>query len=343
MCPKASVTKTALIVIAVLASIALLVFFGELLMLLFAAILIAAVLDSGVALIKRFLPIHRLVALILTIVISIMLVGFALVAGGMTIIDQLDALSGVLGDAWRMLADQLNDWGVPVLRTFNAEDIWERLPEPQTMFGGAGAVLGTGFGMLSNLVIVSLVGIFLAADPSRYRDGLVLFVPVWFRPRLGAVLDRAGATLQRWLVGQLALMVIVGGATTVLLLVMGVNYALSLGIIAGLLNFIPFLGPILGFVPIGLAMIGQDMTTALIVLGGYTLIQQADANVLSPLIQDRVVNLAPALTIAFLLLMGIILGPIGVALATPLLAALRILVLELYVGDVLGDEAVKKA
>ncbi|HAJ02347.1 MAG TPA: hypothetical protein DCL55_03760 [Brevundimonas sp.] len=112
---------------------------------------------------------------------------------------------------------------------------------------------------------------------------------------------------------------------------------LTLGLIAGLLNFIPFVGPILAFIPIGLSMIGQDWTTALIVLGGYTLIQQFDANVTTPLIQDRVVNLAPALTVIFLLFMGVALGPLGVALGTPLLAALRVLVLELYVRDVLGD------
>lgn len=279
----------------------------------------------------------RMVALGLTLLLAIALLVFAVVLGGMTVADQLDALGGVLGEAWKMVADQLNAWGVPVMRTFSAEELFERLPEPQTMFGGAGAVLGTGFGFISNFLIVSLVGMFLAADPARYRDGLVLFAPLDFRPRLRAVLDKAGAILQRWLVGQLALMLIVGAATTILLLVMGVPYALSLGLIAGLLNFIPFLGPIIGFVPIGLAMIGQDLSTALIVLAGYTVIQQVDANILSPLIQDRVVNLAPALTIAFLLFMGIMLGPVGVMLATPALAALRIFTLELYVGDVLGD------
>lgn len=332
-----------LILAAALFAIVFMVMFADLMMLAFAGVLIAAVLDAGIRLVKRYLPIHRLVALGITILVAIALLGFALVAGGMTVIDQLDALSRVLADAWRVVAGQLNDWGIPVLRTFNAQDIWERLPEPQTMFGGAGAVLGTGFGMISNLLIVSLIGIFLAADPARYRDGLVLFAPLGFRDRLRAVLDRAGGTLQRWLVGQLALMLIVGVATTILLLVMGVNYALSLGIIAGVLNFIPFIGPIFAFVPIGLAMLGQDTTSALIVLVGYTIIQQLDANVLTPLIQDRVVDLAPALTIAFLLFMGVILGPIGVMLATPLLAALRILVLELYVGDVLGDQNAKKA
>lgn len=335
--------KTMLIGIAVFAGVVLVVMFAELMLLVFAGILIAAVLDSGIGMFRRHLHIPRIAALLLTILLAIALLAFAIVAGGMTVVDQLDALSDALGEAWRMVADQLNSWGIPVLRTFHAEDIWERLPEPQTMFGGAGAVLGTGLGIMSNFVIISLVGIFLAADPARYRDGLVLLVPLTYRDRMRAILDRTGTMLQRWLVGQLALMAIVGGLTTVLLVVMGVNYALSLGIIAGLLNFIPFVGPIVAFVPIGLAMIGQEFTTAVIVLAGYTVIQQLDANLFSPLIQDRVVNLAPALTIAFLLFMGVMLGPIGVTLATPLLAALRVLVLELYVADVLGDWKVRKA
>ncbi len=331
--------RTILIGIAALSVVGLLVFFSDLLLLIFAGVLIAAVLDSGIKMFRRILPVPRVLALVMTIVLAIGVIGFALVVGGVTVLNQLDALSRALGEAWRVVADQLNDWGIPVLRTFNIEDIWERLPEPQTIFGGAGAVLGTGFGMISNILIVSLIGIFLAADPARYRDGLVIFAPISVRPRLREVLDQAGQTLQRWLVGQLALMLIVGVATTVLLLAVGVSFALSLGIIAGVLNFIPFMGPILAFVPIGLAMIGQDLSTAIIALAGYTFIQQMDANVLSPLVQDRVVHLPPALTVAFLLFMGVIFGPIGVALATPLLAALRVLSLELYVGDVLGDRA----
>jgi predicted PurR-regulated permease PerM len=323
-----SVARTILIGIAALSVVGLLVFFSDLLLLIFAGVLIAAVLDSGIKMFRRILPVPRVLALVMTIVLAIGVIGFALVVGGVTVLNQLDALSRALGEAWRVVADQLNDWGIPVLRTFNIEDIWERLPEPQTIFGGAGAVLGTGFGMISNILIVSLIGIFLAADPARYRDGLVIFAPISVRPRLREVLDQAGQTLQRWLVGQLALMLIVGVATTVLLLAVGVSFALSLGIIAGVLNFIPFMGPILAFVPI-----------AIIALAGYTFIQQMDANVLSPLVQDRVVHLPPALTVAFLLFMGVIFGPIGVALATPLLAALRVLSLELYVGDVLGDRA----
>jgi predicted PurR-regulated permease PerM len=312
--------------------------YAHIIMLVFAAVLVAAVLDALIRLLMRLVPIlPRAVAVILTLIFVVVLVIVAAIGGGVTIVTQFDALSRALAEAWDMVASQLNDWGLPVARTFDVTDIVEAIPEPQTIFGGAGAVLGTGFGLLSNMVIVFLTGIFLAIDPKRYRDGLAILLPIEARPRAREVLAKAGTTLQHWLVGQLALMAIVGGLTTVLLLVMGVSYGLTLGLIAGLLNFIPFVGPILAFVPIGLSMIGQDWTTALIVLGGYTLIQQFDANVTTPLIQDRVVNLAPALTIIFLLFMGVALGPLGVALGTPLLAALRVLVLELYVRDVLGD------
>lgn len=311
--------------------------FADILLLVFAAILIAAVLDTAIGQLRRILPVGRYFALGLFIALAFILLGLALVVGGMTLVDQLDALSKALGEAWQMVAGQLNAWGIPAPRNFNYDDVVSNLPEPQTIFGGAGVVLGRGLGAISNLVIVVLMGIFLAIDPHRYRDGLLLLAPRGYRRRLREVLGKVGTTLQHWLVGQLALMAIVGGATMVLLLAMGISYAIPLGLIAGLLNFIPFIGPILAFVPIGLAMLGQDMTTALIVLGGYTVIQQLDANLFTPLIQDRVVSLAPALTIAFLLFMGVTSGPVGVALATPLLAALRVLVLELYVSDVLGD------
>ena len=311
-----------IIVLALIGLLALVLvaLYAHIFMLVFAAILVAAVLD----------------ALIRTLIFVVAVIIIAAIGGGVTIVTQFDALSSALGEAWDMVASQLNDWGLPVARTFDVTDIVEAIPEPQTIFGGAGAVLGTGFGLISNMVIVFLTGIFLAIDPRRYRDGLTILLPIKARPRAREVLGKAGVTLQHWLVGQLALMAIVGGLTTALLLVMGLSYGLTLGLIAGLLNFIPFVGPILAFIPIGLSMIGQDWT-ALIVLGGYTLIQQFDANVTTPLIQDRVVNLAPALTVIFLLFMGVALGPLGVALGTPLLAALRVLVLELYVRDVLGD------
>lgn len=328
-----------ILTLAGLAGLAVLFFFADLLLLVFAAILIAAALDALIRLVRIVLPFNRLAALGLTLVLALAVLAFLVFVGSVTLVDQLEALSKALAEAWVTVAGVLNEWGIPAPRNFDYDDVVGSLPEPQTVFGGAGAVLGRGLGMLSNLVIAFLMGVFLAIDPQRYRDGLVVLAPRHFRDRAREVLDRTGATLQHWLVGQLALMAIVGGATTTLLLVMGVSYAVLLGLIAGLLNFIPFVGPILAFIPIGLAMLGQDMTTALVVLGGYTLIQQADANLFTPLIQDRVVNLAPALSIAFLLFMGIATGPIGVALATPLLAALRVLVLNLYVGDFLGDRA----
>lgn len=312
-------------------------FNADIVMLIFAAVLLAAVLDAIISLLMRFLPVPRGVAVAATLLLIIGLLAFGIFIGGMTIANQFDALWRALGEAWDMVATQLNHWGIPVARTFDTEDLAGAIPEPQTIFGGAGAMLGTGLGMLSNIVIVFLTGVFLAIDPARYRDGLILLLPMRQRPRAREVLGKVGLTLQHWLVGQLALMAIVGGLTTALLLLMGISYAVTLGLIAGVLNFIPFVGPIIAFVPLALSMIGQDLTTALIVLGGYTLIQQFDANVTTPLIQDRVVNLAPALTIVFLLFMGVTLGPIGVALGTPLLAAVRVLVLELYVRDVLGD------
>lgn len=317
----------------------ILVFFADLLLLIFAAVLVAAVLDAVVGLVCTVLPLKRLAALALTLLLAALLLVVAVLAGSITLVDQLDALSDALGDAWVRVSEFLNGWGIPAPRNFDYDDVVDSLPEPQTMFGGAGAVFGRGLGMISNLVIVILMGIFMAIDPQRYREGLVLLFPPRTRERAREVLGKAGSTLQYWLLGQLALMAIVGGATALLLLVMGISYAVLLGLIAGLLNFIPFIGPILAFVPIGLAMLGQDLPTALVVLGGYTLIQQLDANLFTPLIQDRVVNLAPALTIGFLLFMGIATGPIGVALATPLLAALRVLVLEVYVHDFLGDRA----
>lgn len=331
-------TRSLLIILAAVAALALFVLLAETLLLLFGAILVAAVLDVAVRGVQRILPVPRMVALLVVIGISVITLATALALGGWTLVSQFEDLLELLGEAWQGVDDYLQGWGIYLPKELDLDALSAYGPDATAIFGRAGAALGTTFGFVGNAVVLLLIGIFLAVNPAGYRNGVLRLFPRERRQRLREVLDRTGETLRWWLGAQLLLMVIIGVSTSILLLVMGIPYALLLGVLAGLLNFIPFLGPILAMVPIFLAVMGQDATTILIVLGVYAVIQQVEGNVLAPLIQQKVVHLAPALNIAFLVVMGVLFGGAGVALATPLLAALRVLVLELYLRDVLGDD-----
>lgn len=204
---------------------------------------------------------------------------------------------------------------------------------PSRVFGIASQAIG-GVG---TAVLVAFLGIFFAADPGVYRRGLLQLVPPARRARLSDVLDEAGDTLLRWLAGRLLLMAVIGALTWGGLLLLGVPLALALAVIAGLLSFIPNLGPVISAVPAMLMAATVDPMRAVWVAAFYLSLQTAESYLLEPYVVRRAVSLPPATNIAFQLLMGTWLGLAGLTLATPLLALLAVLVTRLYVEDVLGD------
>jgi predicted PurR-regulated permease PerM len=213
-----------------------------------------------------------------------------------------------------------------------------RAPDPENLeryLGRAGgtlaATLGWTLGGLANLAIVLFVAVYVAADPDTYRQGLLRLVPPASRPRAEEVLARLGATLQRWLIGQLIAMVTIGTAVAVGLTLLGVPLALALGLLAGLLNFVPYLGPVLAFVPAALLALTEGVPTLLWVLGLYALIQALESYVVTPLIQQQAVALPPALIILAQVLLAVTVGWLGLLLATPLTAAVVVVIDMLYV------------
>ena len=190
---------------------------------------------------------------------------------------------------------------------------------------------------LSHVALVIVLGLFLAANPGLYRRGLVRLFPASAQQRAGEVVDELGRTLKYWLVGQLALMFITGLLTGIGLLILGIPLALALAFFVFLMEFIPFIGPIIGFIPIVMMAATQGGSTVLWALVLYLAIQQIEGNILTPLIQQRAVSLPPALTVSAVFLGGALFGPIGVILATPLIAVAYVLVKMLYVHDTLGQ------
>jgi predicted PurR-regulated permease PerM len=184
-------------------------------------------------------------------------------------------------------------------------------------------------------VLVIVGGIFLAVEPQIYRRGLEKLAPEPARSRIGQAMDDCWTALRLWLLARLATMALVGLITGIGLWLIGVPAALTLGLLAGLLDFIPFVGPIIAAIPAVLLALASDPTTALWVVGLYLLVQQIEGNVITPIFQRRAVELPPALLLFALVSCGLVFGIAGVIFAEPLTVVLYVLVKRLYVRDAL--------
>jgi predicted PurR-regulated permease PerM len=313
------------------------VFAFDLALLLFAAVLIAVVLHGASVRVAARIGTSRGAALALVVVALIgamaALASFALPS----LIGELAQLRDRLPDAMDKLQDVINRFGW-------VESITDALPKGEVTLarpGIAGRVSSTvssTVGALVNFVIVLVVALYLAADPDPYLEGAVRLFPRRRRERARDVFSAVGDTLFHWLQGQLISMTIVGAAVTGGLVLIGVPLAGTLGVIAGLCEFVPNIGPVLAGVPAALLAITVSPTHVAYVIVLYIVVQTAESYFLTPLVMRRVVALPPALTIVAQLVVTLIGGWLGLLLATPLTAAVLVAVQKVYLEDILGEE-----
>ncbi len=193
---------------------------------------------------------------------------------------------------------------------------------------GVGLTVATA---LSFGVVVFISTIYLVIRPAPWVDGFVSLFPAGWRPRAREVLDTLYHTVQRWFLGQLTAMTFIAVFWAISLSIIGVPFALLIGIFSGLISFIPYLGATISVtVPILLALISDPFTVVWVILA-FVIIQQIEGNLLQPLVMSRAVDLHPALVVFALLVMGTLFGLVGVFLAVPLVAAVQVLVRELWV------------
>jgi predicted PurR-regulated permease PerM len=190
---------------------------------------------------------------------------------------------------------------------------------------------------MAGVLIVMFLAIFVASDPDLYHRGLMHLFPHKTRERAGQVLSATSVALQQWLVTQLIAMVSIGVVTSLALLLLQIPAAIPLGVLAGLLEFVPTIGPIVSAVPAIMMGFVVSPEKALYVGMVYLVIQQIEGNILIPLLMKEGVDLPPALTIVAQALMAWLFGILGLLVAVPLLAAGMVMVKLLYVEDIVGD------
>ena len=191
----------------------------------------------------------------------------------------------------------------------------------------------SSFGILSDVYIILLLGIFFIASPFTYKKGIVHLLPQKAKDKGALLLDEIHDVLKNWIKGQLFGFLFIAVLTGLGLWVIGMPMILTLALIAGLLNFIPNFGPIIALVPAGLIGLTQGTTTAILVLCLYTFIQLVQSAVTQPLIQKKMVSIPPALIIFGQVAMGLLGGFWGVLLATPVVAIIMTVVNKLYVEE----------
>lgn len=260
---------------------------------------------------------------------------FAVPVGG-----QVEQLASALPAAFDKLRDWLLDsqWGM-------LTGLLGGAGEPKfdmELLGRATGVISSTFSALASVVVVLFIGIYLAAQPRLYERGFLCLIPRMARPRTREIFERIADTLKNWLLARLITMAVVGSAAGLGLWLIGIPVPFALGLLTGLLEFVPYIGPILAAVPPLLIAFGVDPTLALTVLGLYVGIQSAENYLLSPLIEQHTVKLPPALVVFSTVLMGVLFGGLGVALASPLTATCIVAVTSLYVEDVLESKEQKR-
>jgi predicted PurR-regulated permease PerM len=303
------------------------------LMLLFAAVLLAVLLRSLADLIARHTPVPERWALtVATVTVATLVTAFLVLFGAQ--------ISGQISQVFERLPTALDGAGER-LGISNASSELENAITANAGPSVLSRAAGLGYtlvGALTDLALVIVASIYLAADPRLYRRGAAKLLPPSQHARVFDAMDVTGRALRLWFAGQLVSMALIGVVSGLAYWWIGLPAPLALATIAGVTNFVPFLGPILGAIPALILAVGVDMEAVLWTLGAVVAIQQLEGNVITPFIQRRAASMPPVLVLFAIVVFGYLFGLLGVFLAVPLAVAITVLVKKLWVRQTLGEE-----
>jgi len=309
----------------------------HLFLIIFGAVLVGVCLQGLTARISRHshLPWKPSLAVALLVVFAL-LAGFAVFAGPQ-IVGQTTALFDRIPADVQRLKTLISkySWGQTLLDRI--PPLTQIVPAQENFVGRISGIFSTALGTATNVVLVFVIGVYLAASPGIYKGGLLHLIPPDYRERGEHVIGSLANALHWWLVGRFTSMAVVGILTIASLWIIGMPLPLALGFIASVLSFIPYIGPVFASIPAVLIGLSQAPLMGLYVLLIYATIEMLEGYVITPLIQRRAVSLPPALLLIAQLFMGVLFGFVGLLLATPLTVTTIVLIQTLYVQNVLAD------
>jgi predicted PurR-regulated permease PerM len=313
------------IAVAVVLIVATLVHLREIVVLVFGSIVVAVALRRGARPLRRWIANERR-AVVVFASGTLTALGLGVWLLGQPIGDEFESLRRALPAALGALERWL-DSHAPGRWLLAA---WPGVQEQLDLSRLAG-LAGSAAGAFGAAVLMLVVGLYLALDPTLYRRGAVQLLPPAVRPRVERALLDAGEAISRWLLGQACVMLAVGLLTAVGLMLIGMPLALPLGIVAGLLEFVPYFGTFAASALVVLLALTEGPQQAAYAALVCIAVQQFEGYVLQPLVQRRAVALPPALGLVAVLAFGLLFGPIGLVFAVPIAVAAMVMIQRLYI------------
>lgn len=326
-------TRRLFVVLAVVALALLLWQIASVALLLFLGILIAIVLGALSDQLSARTPIPRSVALVIVGLAPFVLVGL----GAWGFESQIAEQSKEIAGQFQKTAEQIRQHPLGQRILAQAPSLGQILQQSTGVFSQVTGAASRFLDALAGVLIVVFLSIYLASDPGLYARGLIELFPENRRQRVREALQVTRRALLWWLLAQMVSMLIIGLLVWLGLMLLGIPLAPVLGLIAGLSEFVPIVGPIVAAVPAVLVAFVQGPTQAFYVLLLYVGIQQVESYMVTPLVQERGTSLPPALTLLATIIFGILFGPLGIIVATPLMVVVFVLTKLLYVEGVLGS------
>jgi len=294
----------------------------------------AVILDGGTRLLGRVLPIGRGWRLAIVTLAGFAFIGWAFYYAGTTLATQAEALKTVITTQADKLMASVQQSGL--MPEGNMSRIGSQL------LGGVGRLttaISTAIGALSSILMILVLGIFIAIEPRLYDRGVAWMLPTKHRDGFYDLSNKVGATLRRLMFGRIVGMLVEGVGTWLLLMLGGVPMAALLGLITGLGAFIPNIGAIVSGVLMVAVGFSAGTDAGLWAIGTYLIVQTIDGYVIVPYIAKRTVDLAPALVLAAQLLFGVLFGLMGLLLADPIVATIKVSLEEWSKRSAAGAEA----
>ena len=311
--------KRASVWIGCILLVALVVLLAEPLLLILGGVVFAAILDGGTRLLGRVLPIGRGWRLAIVSLAALAFIVGTFWFAGVELAGQAAAFRETVGVQYTRLMQWLGTFGIS---TDNMQ-IDQLAQQAMSGIGKVTSAVSGALGALTSFIMVLVIGIFIAVEPRLYQRGIAWMLPLEQRDEFYRTASAMGATLRRLMAGRLLGMGVEGFGTWLLLWMGGVPMSALLGLLTGILAFLPNIGAIISGVLVVLVGFSVDVDTGLWAIGVYLVVQFVDGYLIVPYVARKTVDLAPALVLGAQLMCGALFGIIGLTLADPIVAMIK--------------------
>jgi predicted PurR-regulated permease PerM len=290
------------------------------LLLIVGGIVFAAMLDGGTRLLGRILPIPRSLRLLIVALSVIAFLTWVGIFAGTQLINQAETMRTIVEDQ----IGRVTDWAHQQRLITNTMPATEIGKEIFNSLGRLTSAVGSALGVVTSILLIVVIGVFLAIEPRLYERGVAWMLPIQSRSRLYDTMAAIGKTLRRLMAGRLLAMTVEGFGTWGLLSLGNVPMASLLGLLTGLFAFLPNIGALMSGILMILVGFSAGTETGVWAIGVYLIVHAVDGYVIVPMVAKRSVDLAPALVLGAQLLLGALLGILGLVLADPIVAMIKI-------------------